>query len=63
MDKTPVNPTLSDIFQTAITAAKPLPAERRAPNIVVRGDGNVFSWGGAVHVNGRTQPVGGQEPE
>lgn len=45
----PKNHQLTDLFETAIAAAKPAPASP-SPSIVVNGSHNVISWGGTVYM-------------
>ena len=54
MDTSPVNPTLRDIFQTALrddTAKRQPPASGGPTTVLINGDNNVVSYGGAVHVH------------
>jgi hypothetical protein len=45
-----VDPTLSDMLQTALGRAKPAATEPSPASIVVHGHNNILSWGGDVHI-------------
>jgi hypothetical protein len=49
-DKQRVDPSLSDIFQTALSRAQPETRPEPRNNVVVNGHSNVVSFGGTVHI-------------
>lgn len=54
MKEQSIDPSLSDIFKTALATA-PAPEDRQ-PSIVVNGDSNVVSFGGTVHIRETRRP-------
>lgn len=50
-DPSKINPTLKDLFETTLNQAKGNAQRSAQPVIVIRGDHNIISWGGPVHLS------------